>query len=311
MSGGSDFLAEHNVCGQTLLKLVSRGNSIIAELNRMSGHIPAALTGEDELSARRYAPVLFDFRYLKTPEMFEKAINTDAEKAELDEEFFVTHEHLLSRFYSLFEAICRFHSDFRSFLSDLAEGFYITQTVSSVLLDPDGKQLACEALFLLGVMLLLLDRRIPGPARERLIVAWYRHKGESSSPSAVPITDLSALCRDTGFNPAEANNPAKRPADYPCSFFARCPLPAEFISMALARLRGDDIYSRLRVYPSPEHASFALSSQASLLFVALFFSPRTLQEEKKEMREAVDKFFSDNWVVSRHRHRRHRRHLIS
>lgn len=35
-----DFLAENNTCGQTLLKLVSRGNSIIAELLRLKDVIP-------------------------------------------------------------------------------------------------------------------------------------------------------------------------------------------------------------------------------------------------------------------------------
>jgi WASH complex subunit strumpellin len=286
----SDFLAE--ICGQTLLKLVARGNSIIAELHRLAQHVPPALTGEDDVSARRYGPILFDFRYLKTPEMFEKIINTGAEMTELDDEFYATHEEVLARFYSLFEALCKFYSDFSRFLSDLSEGFYITHTLSGVLLDPEGKQLMCEALYLWGVMLLLMDRRLPGPIRERLIIAHYRHKGEST---LVPINDLATLCRSTGFDPAQ---PSERPPEYPCSFFGRCPLPQEFLAMVLARLRSDDLYSQLRVYPAPEHQSFALASQASVLFVALFFSPKTLHGEKKEMREIVDKYFCDNWMVS-------------
>ena len=35
-----DFLAENNVCGQTLLRLIARGNSIIAELKRLAAVIP-------------------------------------------------------------------------------------------------------------------------------------------------------------------------------------------------------------------------------------------------------------------------------
>ena len=35
-----DFLSEDNTCGQTILKLVSRGNAIIAELLRLSDFIP-------------------------------------------------------------------------------------------------------------------------------------------------------------------------------------------------------------------------------------------------------------------------------
>jgi WASH complex subunit strumpellin len=148
-------------------------------------------------------------------------------------------------------------------------------------------------------MLLLLDARVPGPARERLIVAHYRHKGESP---AVPIVELAKLCRDTGFR---AGEPAgKRPPAYPEEYFRRCPVPKDVVAMLLARLRSDDVYNQMRVYPLPEHQSFALAQQASMLYVVLFFSPRTLAEEKKEMREIVDKHFSDNWVVRGARGRR-------
>ncbi len=36
-----DFLAENNHCGQFLLKLVSRGNSAIAELLRLKDVVPS------------------------------------------------------------------------------------------------------------------------------------------------------------------------------------------------------------------------------------------------------------------------------
>lgn len=35
-----DFLAENNICGQTILQLVSRGNAIVAELLRLKEYIP-------------------------------------------------------------------------------------------------------------------------------------------------------------------------------------------------------------------------------------------------------------------------------
>jgi WASH complex subunit strumpellin len=101
-----DFLAEGNICGQTLLRLVARGSSIIAELLRLTDHVPTVLldtaaaaeglplapSSERDPSAAKYAPILFDFRYLKTPEMFDKQINTSIEMGELDDEFYETHE---------------------------------------------------------------------------------------------------------------------------------------------------------------------------------------------------------------------------
>jgi len=38
------FLAEDNLCGKTLLQLVSRGNSIITELCRLAQNIPPYLS---------------------------------------------------------------------------------------------------------------------------------------------------------------------------------------------------------------------------------------------------------------------------
>ena len=83
-----DFLSESNICGQTLLHLVSRGSAICAEISRLSAHIPAALRGDGEAAsvaaAAKYGPVLFDLRYLATPEMFDRSGNTSAAAAEAD-----------------------------------------------------------------------------------------------------------------------------------------------------------------------------------------------------------------------------------
>lgn len=296
MSGVAlEFLAEANICGQTLLRLVSRGSAIIAELLRLCDHIPGALaSGDENPMAAKYAPVLFDFRYLKTPEMFDKQVNVTAEMGDLDEEFFASHEEVLARFYKLFESVYKYVADYNKFLSDLQDGFYIQHTVADVLLDTDGKQLMCEALYLWGVMLLLMDMRVPGPIRERLIVAHYRKVGESRE---VPIVELAKLCRDTGFRPADPHGKA-RPVGYPENYFARFTIPPSVIAQVLTRLRSDDVYNQTRVYPAPEHRSFALAGQASMLYVILYFSPLTLANEKKEMREIVDKHYSDNWVVS-------------
>lgn len=113
-----DFLAEGNICGQTLLRLVSRGSAIIAELLRLTDHIPSILlldennnngnnstssgssssgssnttTLQVDPSMLKYLPILFDFRYLKTPEMFDKQLNTSIELSEIDDEFYETHE---------------------------------------------------------------------------------------------------------------------------------------------------------------------------------------------------------------------------
>lgn len=79
-----DFLSETNICGQTLLRLVSKGNAIIAEMLRLSHHIPdvfqidpnASVTAQSE--QKRYADIVFDFKYLKTADFFEHKIQSSA-----------------------------------------------------------------------------------------------------------------------------------------------------------------------------------------------------------------------------------------
>ena len=103
--------------------------------------------------------------------------------------------------------------------------------------------------------------------------------------------------------------------------FSRIPISQTFIDMVIGRLRSDDIYnqvhltsllppsspsslpphlppnlSQIAAYPTPEHRSTALATQASMLYVILYFAPNILNHQQAQMREIVDKHFPDNWV---------------
>lgn len=75
------------------------------------------------------------------------------------------------------------------------------------------------------------------------------------------------------------------------------PVNQNLVNLVIDRLRSDDIYNQLASYPNPEHKSTALASQAAMLFVCLFFQPLTLHNEFFIMRQIVDKYFQDNWVI--------------
>ena len=60
----------------------------------------------------------------------------------------------------------------------------------------EGKQLISEAFYLFGVMLLLMDRIIEGPIRERIVVFYYRCKG---GESASRINEVRRLVTDRLF----------------------------------------------------------------------------------------------------------------
>ena len=71
-----DFLAEGNACGQIILKLVSRGNAIKAELLRLSDFIPPVFKMEKE-DQEKYKHILPDFSYFECPDLTENKIDSN------------------------------------------------------------------------------------------------------------------------------------------------------------------------------------------------------------------------------------------
>jgi WASH complex subunit strumpellin len=287
-----DFLDSRNQCGQTLLRLVSRANAIIAELLRLSDYIPPLFKVTHE-ERSKYGMIILDFSYFKSAEWYDNRIESSVDLQDLDEEFRENHLDILTRFYKAFESVYKYLGDLNRFLEDLEEGVFIQQTMDSALQDEDGKQLMAESLFLYGVMLLIIDEKFVGVVRERMLVSFNRYC--SSEVERTNIDDVCKLLRSTGYSPVLGS---KRPAKYPENYFARQQVSAPFVKQLISRLRSDDIYNQTREYPDPEHRSTALAQQAAMLYVILYFVPEILNNEQAKMREIVDKHFPDNWVVS-------------
>ena len=175
------------------------------------------------------------------------------------------HGDIITRFFNLFESVYRYIKDFARCLEDLRQGVFIQLTVESVLLDEEGKQLMCEVLYLYGVMLTLMDARIEGPIRERILVAYYRHEGASSIDS---IDDVCFLVKSTGYSQSVLDRSGwpKRPPGYPEDYFNRMTrrlgVPTSLVLMMVDRLRSEDMYSQIPSYPLPQHRSTALATQA-------------------------------------------------
>ncbi|XP_045717244.1 WASH complex subunit 5 isoform X2 [Phyllostomus hastatus] len=143
-------------------------------------------------------------------------------------------------------------------------------------------------------MLLVVDQKIEGEVRERMLVSYYRYSAARSSADS-NMDDICKLLRSTGYSSQPG---AKRPPNYPESYFRRVPINESFISMVIGRLRSDDVYNQVSAYPLPEHRSTALATQAAMLYVILYFEPSILHTQQAKMREIVDKYFPDNWVIS-------------
>ncbi|KAG5888367.1 hypothetical protein JTB14_033504 [Gonioctena quinquepunctata] len=287
----SDFLAENNVCGQTILHLVSRGNAIIAELLRLKDYVPRIYRLETKQDVQKYSDIILDFSYFKLSESHEQKIENNETLRDMDEEFRDNHIEIINRFYLVFESIHTYIIDLNQFLEELEEGVYIHQTLESIFIDIEGKQVMCEALYLYGLMLLIVDTHLEGIIRERLLVSYYRYAPQRQDTQSC-IDEVCKLLRDTG------NSGNRRPPTYPEDYFKRIPIKSTYIDYVIGRLRSEDIYGQISVYPLPKHRSTALANQASMLYICLFFSTNILHSQTAIMREIVDKYFPDNWVVS-------------
>ena len=193
----ADFFDSSNLAGQELLKLVSRANAIAAELLRLSDYVPSVFYLDTPDLQQRYGAILVDFKYFQSTELVEHKIQSSEELTELDEALLTDYLEILERFYRLFDSIYRYVQDLLSFLEDLQEGIYIQHNVESMLFDTDGKQLMSEAVYMYGVILTLMDCKIDGTVRERMLVAYFRAKGQNedtgvadsvSAPGTFPAT---------------------------------------------------------------------------------------------------------------------------
>ncbi|KAK9917364.1 hypothetical protein WJX75_003552 [Coccomyxa subellipsoidea] len=285
----ADYGAINSAPLEALLAVVSQGHALLAELLQLSSSLPTAL----QPGATKFAPILFDFRYFRDPDAHDQKVEASRELTALDEEFREAHQDVLEQLYTLYRGIVELHGRLVDFLQQLKDGAYIQCSISSLLLNAEGRQLLLEAVALVGALLLALDRRTDGAVRERSVVAYYRLKGgaQAVGPS---VNQVITLVSSTGFQ-ASAKRP---PAGYPDAYFARLALPQEAIMAVIAACRSDDIYHQVVHYPAPEHRTAALSHQAAGLYLALYFVPQVLHRDSALMRTLVDRHFADNWVVA-------------
>ncbi|GMH56588.1 hypothetical protein TrST_g9055 [Triparma strigata] len=290
-----DLLAQDNLCGGTLLRIVSRGSSIIAEMLRLKDNVPECFReeGGGEGEGKGFAGLMFDFTYWKSPEDYETKVNESDALSSVEDAFQQTFTQTLDRFYTLFSSIVKYHEDLTKFLQDLDEGYFIQYTLDNLLQDTTGKQLLCESLYLYGSMLLLMERHLHGRVREKIIVAHYRYT-PSASGALDDIDKVCKLCRSTNYIPGQGEKPRK----YEEKLFKRLPLPKYTVKAVIGRLLSDDVYLRAKAFPDPEHRSTRLQNQASQLYVILYFAPDMLKSDDRGMREVVDRYFNDNWIIS-------------
>lgn len=118
-------------------------------------------------------------------------------------------------------------------------------------------------------MLLLCDEKVEGVVRERLLVSYLRYVNRLDLAN---VEGVCELLRRTGY---VSGRPP--PRGYPEAYLGRSGLRAGRV--VAGRVRAEDLYHQLRVYPHPAHRSTALATQAAMLYLILYLAPDVLESE--------------------------------
>ncbi|OEL36929.1 WASH complex subunit strumpellin-like protein [Dichanthelium oligosanthes] len=277
-----------------LLGFCARAEALIAELLLLSDRAPP------QFADRRFDSVLFDFRYLDSPGDFESRIEGNIELEALEDQLRESCGSYMQRFFSLLDGAVTYHEELCSYLNDLQEGLYVHCTLDHVLENNCACQLLVESMALFGCLILLMEHKIGGLLRERLLVAHLRYERCFSYPN---LEQICELCRRHAPTPATSANSGSSPfssdiisIQKPEDLLRRFLFPEPVLDAVITCLRNGDVYNNIRFYPDPQHRTTALSLQARHLYVLLFYSDDLLHRGLA-MREIVDRFFKDNWVV--------------
>ncbi|XP_042378978.1 WASH complex subunit 5-like isoform X3 [Zingiber officinale] len=277
-----------------LLQFCSRAQTLISELFLLSDRIPS------EFLDRRFDPVLFDLRYLDSPGAFESRIEGNAALEALEDQVRESCSEFLKRFFLLANGAVLYYLELLRYLDSMQEGLSLQCTLDSVLDDECSRQLLTESIQLFGCFLLLVEHRIGGLLREKLLVTHLRFSRCFNSPNIKHICSFCRMHRAASDMKYDVNPFSLRSTtiyiENPEDILARFPFPKLVVDAIICALRNADLYDQIRHYPDPQHRSMALSLQSRCMYVLLFYSPEFLHDGFI-MREIVDRFFKDHWVV--------------
>ena len=267
-----------SLLNQELLKLVSRGSAIICEILRLKDFIPEPYSNPSE--EKLYKDIIFDFSIFNQGKIyaFEDRLKNNQELFDKDEDFRENYIDLIERFYALFDSIYQYITDWKTFIGQVNSGKFIQHTIETILSHKEIR---------------------PVFVREKLIVSYYRYKGQTTIPNFQEIFKLFA---QTGYVPPTSfSNPRDevKPKKYPVDYFKRCNLDRNIVEKIVGTVVGNDIYEQQLAYPTTnDYQTLAFSQQGSLLVVILFFCPNLLEKDRRMMYDIFSKHYHDNVVIS-------------
>uniref|UniRef100_A0A7E5A2D2 DUF2428 domain-containing protein n=1 Tax=Panagrellus redivivus TaxID=6233 RepID=A0A7E5A2D2_PANRE len=254
---------------QQLEQFLLVGNCLIAEVHRLWQKTPVDFVNP---AASRFSRLLTDFTYFENQQKFEAAIEESDDIRLLEDDFYGAFNPFLRGFHKLVDEICGFLLDLVDY-SERCQACHNLLDRNSIKLN----SLKCEVLYLAGVVLLLLDSKFPGAVKERIFVAYYRSSVDLRSKHFELLVSLLRR-RAEGFE----------------SCLSSVRIHRRFVEHVVTFLKNYTISS------GAELDVFTTDRQAAVLYVALYFHPDMLHSQSATMRQVVDKYFHDRWILPLH-----------
>ncbi|WKX92112.1 hypothetical protein Q1695_010275 [Nippostrongylus brasiliensis] len=244
-----------------LTNVQEEANCILAEIVRLAGFIPQDFI---DPSTSKYKILLLDFAYFTRTADFEKLIE---EHQELQDSFYSANGNLCNRFSALFQALANFLYSLKEYCDQVGN-----ERVGISSLDI----MDVDILFHIGIVLLYLERFLPGPVRERLYIAIYRNSDERNNVEF--LVDFLRM------------HPSATETNY---LFERLKLSDSFVDKCLIccetiHREGTNDFGKRYV---------DRSTLIKWIFVCLNFKSNILKNDTAKMRQIVEDFFRDEWVV--------------
>lgn len=241
-----------------LSKLVLHGESILAEIFRLSSFVPKDF--KDPTKSTKFRNIVqLDFKYLSKKEQIEKELEKDLRLQSL---FYSTFEPVLIAFEQLFSSISEFVQTFTSYALEI-QRIQNEDRMNNV---NRTSELEAYCLYISGLLIIYLDTYLPAPIRERIYVAIYRKSDERVNAEFL-VDFLKAT--------APGND----------SMIRRIPLPDSFIRSILHTIEVME-------------ASSLQTPRAHLMYVALQFDRQLLTNDVARMTKIVNSIFRETWVIN-------------
>ncbi|KAE9554597.1 hypothetical protein FO519_002157 [Halicephalobus sp. NKZ332] len=245
-------------------------NCLIAEIHRVAQKTPIDFI---DPSNSRFLKLLADFSYFEDRTRFDHIVESEEEIRLLDDDFYSQFNPFLRSFHKLTDEICSFIFEFVDYSEKC--------TLNLNLLDRKFvklNNLKSEALYLLGVVLLLIDSKFPGPVKERIFVAYYRSSVDLRSRHFELLVSL-LRSRKEGFE----------------TCFTSIKINIRFTEHVVNFLKNHSLSQQ-----QDGSQDFFGEKQSAMIYVILFFHPDILHNQQGTMRQVVDKFFQERWIIPLH-----------